>query len=209
MTTTNNGITKTFSTISVDGINQSPYNPNKFSAQVRQQVTTTYPAMRVGNSKTGGLFDLSEFNIPDGQSYTSTRVAWIPVPAGKTVEEVVAQLATRPDARIYREISFNLADVLTDEQIGAVNAGLTTMSVLEEKLRVRKVDTDGTISEIDGPRQYSQNFFNPTATADIDHRPVAQRTIISEQPNTDALTAAKAKVEEKVLETAGDAGLSV
>lgn len=207
MTTNTNGITKTFSAISVDSINQSPYNAEKFTAQVRQTVTTTYPSMRVGNSKTAMLFDLEDFNLPDGQSFNSTRVTWIPVPAGTTVEQVVARLASAPQARIYRQISYQLADVLTSEQIGAVNAGLTTMAVLEDKLRVRK--SDGT--ELEGRPQYSQNFFSTVAKADDDFRPAEERTDVPEQTNTDALAAAKAKVEEtaKVLEKAGDAGLAV
>jgi len=162
----NNEITRTFGPITVDSVAVHTYKPNISQAQLRQVVTTTYPSVRIGNSKTSNLFSLDAFNLPDGQSFDSTRVTWINVPNGTTVEQVQAALAAKPQSRIYRQISFKVEDVMTAEQRQSVGAGLRTIAEFQDQLRVRK--TDGT--EIEGPAQYRQNFFADTAKADDDFR---------------------------------------
>ena len=154
-----------FSAISVDNVSENTYKKGIFQAQIRQTVTTEYPSMRVGNSASDLLFSESAFNIPAGQTYTSTRVTWIPVPAGTTKEQVEARLATVPDARIYRVISNKIEDVLTAEQNQAVNAGLRTLESFKDSLMVR--DSEGKAVT---PVQYRQNFFSAVGKEDVDMR---------------------------------------
>lgn len=163
-------ITKTYGPITVDLVQDHNYKTALGSAQLRQVVTTTYPALRVGNSKTSNLFDLSQFELPQGQSYESTRITWINVPKGTTVEQVEAALAAKPNSRIYKSISFNVEDVMTEEQKTAVRVGLRSIEEFEEQLRVQRTDENGNTVDIDGPAQYSQNFFADSAVADEDFR---------------------------------------
>lgn len=157
-----------FSAISVDNVSENTYKKGIFQAQIRQVVTTEYPSMRVGNSASDLLFSESAFNIPAGQTYNSTRVTWIPVPAGTTKEQVEARLATVPDARIYRVISNKIEDVLTAEQNQAINAGLRTLESFKDSLIVR--DSAGNAVT---PVQYRQNFFSAVGKEDVDMRTAA------------------------------------
>lgn len=173
---------KTFSPIKLDAIVEGlKADKGIFQAQVRQEVTTEYPAARIGNSGTIGLFDEDEFNLPEGQTYTSTRVAWFSVPAGTTEEEVNARLAKATNARIYRVYSNNLQDVLTDEQKAALASGIVTEQQLYDRHIVR--DEKG---ETVKPVQFAANFFSAIGADDIDLRT---------QVKADTQAQATAKVE--------------
>jgi len=181
---TNPEIKIEFGTLGVDSVSPHAYKNGISSAQLRQVVKTTYPSIRVGNSRTSSLFAQEAFNLESGQAYESTRVTWINVPNGTTVEQVVAQLRNHPGARIYRVISNNVEEVLTDEQKQAVQAGLTTLATFEEKLRVRRTDANGNVVDIEGPAQYRQHFFSTTAKADEDYRTITTPTSESQTEAT-------------------------
>ena len=173
---------KSFSVISVDAVNEGLKAAKGIhQAQIRQTVTTEYPSARIGNSLiVGGLFAENEFNLAPGQSYESIRVTWLPVPAGTTVEEVQARLATLPNARIQVILSHNLEDVLTDEQKAAVRAELVTMEKLAENHVVK--DSEGNVVQ---PVQYKSTFFAANATEDIDLRPETTGFIAAAPVNTE------------------------
>jgi hypothetical protein len=155
----------TFGKLTVDSVSENTYKKGIFQAQIRQVVTTEYPSMRVGNSSSDLLFSESSFNIPAGQSYNSTRVTWIPVPAGTTAAQVTERLSAVPDARIYRVISNNVNDVLTSEQHQAISAGLRTLESFKDSLLVRDSEGNAVV-----PAQYRQNFFSATGKEDVDMR---------------------------------------
>lgn len=161
----NSQITQSFGKLTIDSVTPNAFKKNVDQAQLRQSVMTIYPSARVTNSLSSGLYDSTEFSLPAGQSYSSTRVTWIPVPKGTSLAEVQATLAKFPQARIARIISNNLEDVLTEEQKSAVTSGLTTMSVLEDKHIIK--DASGAVVS---PRQYRQNFFSKTGQPDVDKR---------------------------------------
>ncbi len=163
---------KNFGSITIDNVTPGlKADKGVWQAQLRQIVTTNYPNVRVSNSnQLGGLFDHGAFNI-ENQSYTSTRIAWVPVPANSTIEQVQAALDAKPNARLYVIISHNLEDVLTEEQKAAVPAGLTTMDALREKHIVK--DREGNIVQ---PVQYKSVNFSETAVEDVDLRPATAST---------------------------------
>lgn len=173
---------KSFGSITVDVIKEG-YKTQKGinQAQLRQLVTTEYPSARVGNSFTvKGLFDVSEFNLVPGESYESCRMAWVDVPAGTTVEQVIARLDTLPNARIGVVYSHKLEDTLSAEQQAAVVAGLTDMDTLYESHVVR--NRDGVIVS---PVTFKTTFFADKAVEDIDLRPqtIGEITQMSVQAN--------------------------
>lgn len=176
---------KIFGQITVDNVTQGlKADKGVWQAQLRQVVTTNYPSVRVTNSnQLGGLFDPGAFNI-ENQSYTSTRIAWVPVPENTTMEQVQAALAAKPNARLYTIMSHNLEDVLTDEQKAAVSAGLTTMDTLREKHVVK--DREGNVVQ---PVQYKSVNFSETAVEDVDLRPATASTTTKAPAATEEVVA--------------------
>jgi hypothetical protein len=163
--TQDSGITKVFGPLSVDHVIEDKYKTGVLSAQIRQTVNTTYPSMKV---KPGGLFDLADFNLPAGQNYSSTRVAWVHVPAGTSVEQVAERIAANPGSRIYRLISNNVLDVMTADQKSAMVRAVEncTQADFEDRLRVRDANGD----DLPGAPIYSQNFFSTVTVEDGDNR---------------------------------------
>lgn len=187
---------KSFSNITVDSVNAG-FKSDKGvdQAQLRQVVNTEYPSVRLNNSLSqGGLFEENEFNLTPGQTFESTRMAWISVPAGTSVEEVVARLANLPNARIGVVISHNLEDVLTDEQKAARKAELVSNETLYDRHVVK--DSEGNIVQ---PVQFKSTFFATTAVEDIDLRPETTNFIAAAPANTE-VNALQAVAQEQ-LET--------
>lgn len=174
MTTTQNRIQKQFGPITLDRIKKSEY-PNRagnhpFQAQLRQEVTTSYPGGSTGNSMTENLFSTEDFGF-QGSTYTSQRVTWIPVPETATEEQIKALLASKPNARIWNKYSNKVQDVMTDEQHYAVTSGQQTLSSFEDKLRIR--DNQGNeLSGYDeeGKAQFRSSGFALEAKEDEDLR---------------------------------------
>lgn len=167
-----NQIKTIYGKITVDSIGESEYKKGIFQAQLRQKITRAYPSVKVGNSHSDSLFGADAFKLPDGQSYESTRVTWINVPEGTTVEALQAKLDTLPEACIYRIISNDVTDVMHDGQHQAVNAGIRSIDKFMDSLLVR--DREG--NELEGPSQYSQSFFKMTYTEDVDMRTTVNAT---------------------------------
>lgn len=176
----------TRSGVTCDNTKPHLFKEDFFSAQLRETITKHYPSAQV---KTGGFFSLEQFDLPAGSEYTSTRVAWIDVPADTTVEQV--QAAIKADSCIYNIISFNLQDVLTDNQKYAISEGLQTEEFFEEKFRVRGKDGE----ELPGRAIYKQNFGSVDFREDIDYRPVSERTTSANKIEATATTAVEAEVD--------------
>lgn len=200
-----NGITRTFQPITVDEVKPHTYKADKgiHSAQIRQIVETTYPAARVNNSLNEGLFNTEDFNLTGGQTYQSTRVTWLDVPAGTTAEQVQTLLEAKPEARIYRIISNNVEDVMSAEQKQAVSVGLRTLEEFQEQLRVRYVDP--TTSELIAvePAQYRNYGFSQSSKADIDYR-TTERVELEGKTQTQAETTNAPVKTEAPVNTAAE-----
>jgi len=175
-----NSIKKYASDITLDNVMPHAYKPQLQRAQIRQVITTTYPSVRAGNSESDFLPGLSEFNLEEGQSYESTRVTWISVPNGATEDQVKTALSkvNQDQGVIYQKISYNVLDVLTEEQIQAINSDSTELSHIteeffQEKYRVKRSDGTNTY-ELEGRPMYKQNFFSAEPKMDEDYRVVGE-----------------------------------
>lgn len=143
-------------------------------AQLKQEVTKIYPATRVGNSESDSLFSTSEFGLQDGKTYKSTRVTLIDVPENATVAQVQAAIDSTK-ATLFNKYSYNIEDVLTEEQKQAISAGLTTLADFKDKLLVRNAEG----KQIEGNAQYRQTFFKKEYVEDVDHRSSVRMTDIN------------------------------
>lgn len=157
--------TTNFRPITVDEVKAHQYKPDLDQAQLRQVVVTDYTST-IGNSNSDLLFQENDFNLEVSQSFESTRVTWIPVPKGTTKEQVQSLLNSKRDARIYRIISHNVMDCLSEEQKMGMELDYSTLEDYKTKLEIK--DRHG--NPIDGPTQYSQNFFSVSGKEDIDLR---------------------------------------
>lgn len=169
--TTSTGLKKIFGAVLVMAVSES-LNPKKWQAELRQKVTTIYPGVRPNDSLSDPLFDEKEFG-QSGQEFTEERVTWIPVPVGTTLEEVKAQLAGYPNARLQRILS--LHPILTEEQ-KATMGGINRKT--EEDYRANFVrersDVEGEPGApvlYQGYNFYRQIKFRTQAVEDIDLRP--------------------------------------
>lgn len=195
----NNEITRTFGPITIDSITEHTFKQGISQAQLRQVVTTTYPSIRVSNSKSDSLFNFSDFKLPEGKSFESTRIVWANLPSDITTEQLTEILAAKPKARIYREISYNVLQVLTEEQKQAIAAGLRTVAEFQDQLRIRTVDqSTGEVVDIDGPPQYRQNFLSLVGKEDVDYR----TNVIPGAADVDHTTATATESKTVVAETA-------
>ena len=195
-TTNTDGIKKVFNAITVDEIKENKFNADMMQAQLRQVVTTVYPAKRVSNSKSGNVFGIEAFGLEDGQSHDATRMHWMDIP--KTVKDVTtgadraitpadveAMLAKYPSIRIRREIANNVKLVLTEEQTNALTNDAFDYS-LEDAEAKHEIIVDG---ESLNPKQYSQLFLSLEGEEDDDFRVTESVQAVQATIAVDALEA--------------------
>lgn len=195
----------TRSAITVDKVEKTMYSKSGIeSAQLRQEVKTrtSYPTAKVGSSLEDNLFNVNEFNI-SAKDYESseTRIAWIDVPQGTTIEQVTERLKNAPTARIYKILSNN--PILHDGQKQAIQSGLKTMDDFADSQVVRYPATHPTMAnqiilDKNGKVQYRANFFSLTAKDDEDLRTNDDQCYMSEAIKAEVLAAAEADVEQAV-----------
>ena len=163
-----NSIKTTFSAVTCEIIRDGFSKSN--SAQLRQKVTSTYPAAKGNTSHSDGLYSDSEFGA-NGNVYTSSRVAFLKVPKGLTVPQVQAELDKHVDARLYRIMSLDFKKIMTTEQKIAIENGISSLSYndYEEKLRARNPQSNEDIPFNDVVF-YRGVFFSKTAKEDVDTR---------------------------------------
>lgn len=170
--TQNSGITKEFGNVYCESVKPGVSDKNDI-AVLRQEVETTYPATQGGNSKTSSLFGGASFGA--GQKFGGKpRAAIIKVPTGTTVDavnELISNLAGTP--RLYRILSSNVEDVLTEQQIAMVESGNSELTMEDYKTRrmIKKDEESGEII-LDpwGNVQYGATYFSDVIKEDEDHR---------------------------------------
>jgi hypothetical protein len=148
------------------------------TAELKQVLTTvsSYPSTKVTSSKEGNIFGAQEFGFtPKDFTSKETRVAWIPVPIGTTVEQVMAKLQSFPGACLYKEMSNH--PILTDEQRHAIdNPELPSITIdtFAMKQIVRYSEGHEKAGQValtnEGKVQYRRIFFSPEVVEDIDTR---------------------------------------
>lgn len=132
---------KKFDKITVDCVKPSQFNPNISVAQLRQEVSF-YRTRR------------NRF------AFTSTRIAFVDVPHNTPIEKVEKLLSEHRQSRIISITSYNVADVLTDEQKESVRTGHRTMSQYMESFKIKDTEERAI---------YRQHFFRKHLEDDIDY----------------------------------------
>ena len=108
------------------------------TAEIKQTITTKsyYPSKSVSNNLQDNPFANAEFGFAESEYKSEeVRVVWIDVPADSTVESVTARLSTLPDANIYKILANK--PILSDNQVYAIGAGLTTKDIIADRQSVR------------------------------------------------------------------------
>lgn len=191
------GIIKTIALVALNmdkGVYPHKYKTKFNQVELRQEITSTYPAAKVGNDKADNLFATEDFNLGEGKSYTETRVTWMEVPLTATIEQVQQLLDANPTACIQKHIASK--PILTSDQERAVMNGITdregnkisgdeVLANIVKNQLVRNSDGDlvdakgdlieeqeeGVVAPEDVHRlQYRALYFKKEYTEDIDTR---------------------------------------
>ena len=192
-------IQATYGPIVVADVREHSFRDDVAQAELRQTVTRHYPSARANNSITDALFSAGEFDF-SSSDFEQVRVVWINIPLGKTKQDVEKQLEKFVDATIYRMLADNVQQVLSAEQLHAIDSPDFDYS-LESAQRSHivmavdddgmpraiasngetlvgavELDADGKITAILEPAglQYSSKGFALNQTDDIDLRAIAE-----------------------------------
>lgn len=170
--------TTTRSALKVTGVYASKFQKEgTLTAEVKQTstVTSEYPAMSVSNNRQDSLYAIEDFNLkPQVFKHERTDVAFLTVPAGKTVEIVQKDLAANPNACLYQVISNK--PILSTSQTQAIDNNLTTIEAIAESQLVRYgADRDGhkkgeILLDSLGRPQYKATYFSGKNRPDEDNR---------------------------------------
>lgn len=114
-------IQATYGPIRVTDVREHKWREDVAQAEIRQTVTRHYPSARAGNSITDALFSIGEYDF-SSSDFDQERVAWINIPLGKTKQDVEKQLEKFDEATIYRVLADNIEQVLTKEQLFAIDS---------------------------------------------------------------------------------------
>ena len=183
MTTQENKIVKqsTVGPLLVDKVYEAQYQKEgTLTAQLKQTIETKslYPSKSVTSNMQDNPFAQEDFGFtPQEYNSSETRVAWIPVPAGSTVESVTAQLEKIAGRTIQRVLANR--PILSDNQKYAIGAGQTTEDIIAASQVLRFPDNHETtpnklILDKNGKIQYKANFFRNTKVEDLDYRTEAK-----------------------------------
>ncbi len=108
------------------------------TAELKQTEVTvsSYPSKTVDSNLGDNVFGPDEFGY-DTKDFTTerTNVAWINVPVGTTPEQVLAKIAAKPKAALYRIVSNS--PILNNNQEYAIGQGIATLEQFAEKQVVR------------------------------------------------------------------------
>lgn len=162
-----NGINKNYNNVEAIEIYDGLGKNN--SCHISQTVETVYPAARMGNEFSTGLFD-----SPAGKTYTSKRYSFVPVPKGYTKEQVQERLNKFQEGCIYRILTNNLDDILTEGDMWNIRQGNITREDLENKYEVQDSEGKRYACGVENtgqlPKEFKRDFYNQTSKEDIDKR---------------------------------------
>jgi len=114
-------IQATYGPVRVTDVREHKWRDDVAQAELRQSYTKHYPSARANNSLTDALYDQSEFGF-SSSDFEQERVCWINIPLGKTKQDVEKQLEKFEEATIYRIIADNVEQVLSAEQLFAIDS---------------------------------------------------------------------------------------
>jgi len=181
-----NGVKREMS-LSVHKLNDSEFGK---SVTLMQETTITYPSKRMDTGFGKGLF-----NSTPGKTYTNKRYALIKTPEEATEKVVEDQLSKVPNACIYRILSNDIQDIITDSERAAIKEELTSLERLEDRYEVQdsegnryaqgklRVTRDGEVIE-NMPKEFKRDVFSTEYKEDIDLR---QFVGVEQTSKTDAV----------------------
>lgn len=111
----------TYSKITVDSINPEGFKGLPV-AQLRQTITRSLPKVQVTSSLKKSIYSDAELDITSND-YVETRVSWMEVKKGATVESVQADLDKFPKAKLIRFLASSI--ILDDNQARVAKQGLS------------------------------------------------------------------------------------
>ena len=155
--------------IAIHKIMKSEFDKSKQIAVLKQEFQTTYPARGNANNLTDDIFGKGE--IGDDRVETQTRHTIYNIPKKMDAEGLLKAMEKFPKATIYRILSTDIDDVLTDTQKEMLASGRSSKSLEEyrdDKI-VRDSDEDVVLSD-DGQNQYRGLFFSSVYKKDVDKR---------------------------------------
>lgn len=181
-TTVNNNTqirkTVTVKPISVSRVYQSDFQKEgTLTAELKQtiEIQSFYPSKSVTNSLNQNIFNTQDFGFEEQKFDSSeTRVAWIDVPVGSTVESVMDKLKSVPNATLYRIMSNR--PILADSDKYAIdNPNLqVTIDDYANRQAVRygenHPDAGKLVLDANGKIQYRRIAFSLSKVDDIDSR---------------------------------------
>jgi hypothetical protein len=149
---------------------------NTLTAELKQTIETKsfYPAKSVTSSLKDNPFAMADFGFGETEPYIGkeTRVTWIDVPLGSTVESVVAKLQALPNANLYKILSSK--PILSDNQVYAIKSGVTSLEVIADNQAVRyPKDTPKAgqlVLDANGKSQFRVVNFRAAGSPDADYR---------------------------------------
>jgi hypothetical protein len=155
----------TESSVVVANVSNNNVKPEFDQAELRQTTTTSYPNKKIGQTFVGE----DQFNLPS-TDFTGTKVAWVNVPKGYTIEQAITDLAKYPNARLQKVLS--LEPILSDDDKWAIS---NIADVTEETFANRQLvrNQAGEVVLFNGKKQYKKIIFSATGAEDIDLRSVA------------------------------------
>lgn len=167
--------TVNFEPIVVDSVYAAKYQKEgTLTAQLKQTVVTiaSYPTKSVVSSLQNNIFGAKDFGF-ESTDYksTETRVAWINVPAGSTIETVREQLKKFPKAKLYRVLSNK--PIISDVQEYAISQKLTSVDIIADGQVVRYPkgsENEGRLILSNGKPQYRAVYFHTEGLEDMDNR---------------------------------------
>lgn len=153
--------------------------PGTLTAELKQTVTTLshYPAQVVVDSLQDNIFDTSAFGFEE-KSFKNeeTRVAWIDVPEGKTMEDVQEQLKAFEGACLYKILSNR--PIISDRQQHAIDspdieASLDTFANSQAaRYGADHEEAGSLVMDKSGKIQYRGVYFSSSPKEDLDLRTV-------------------------------------
>ncbi len=158
----------TRSKITVDWVRES-LNPQKYQAQIRQELKKAYPTAKIGKSLGDNLFEIEEFVFTD-KIYTEQRVTWIDTPLGTDETDVLKRLSKFPNSCLYKIISHS--PILTVEQLIMIQKGILSIEkiVNSQIVLYGRGVREGEPILFNGKKQYKAIFFSRELKEDEDRR---------------------------------------
>lgn len=160
------------------------------AALLTQDHISIYPGARANSSLQDNVFNDSQFG--EDRVYTTVRYALIKVPVGSTVESVNNAIKAATEAgkslRVYRIISNDVNDLLTDEQKMMMASGRSQKTIEDYQNQYEVQDKDGVrYKDSFGQRQYRRHLFTTSGKADIDLRKKLATVPIAEAVTAEAV----------------------